>query len=69
MDISTLTQLIGTLGFPIVMCGALFWKMNKQDQDHREEVQRLADVIEQNTTAIKLLEAHMSSTVELKKEV
>lgn len=69
MDITTLTQLIGTLGFPIVMCGALFWKMNKQDQDHREEVQRLADVIEQNTTAIKLLEAHMSSTVELKKEV
>lgn len=30
MDVTTITQLIGSLGFPIVCCGALFWYMIKE---------------------------------------
>ena len=36
IDISTITQLINGVGFPIVACGALFWMLNnsfKQMQD------------------------------------
>lgn len=29
MDVSTLSQLIGNLGFPIVCCGILFYMNNK----------------------------------------
>ena len=38
MDMSNIVQLIGSLGFPIVACGALFWMLNKQQELHREEV-------------------------------
>lgn len=30
MDANTIIQIISSLGFPIVMCGALFWYMVKQ---------------------------------------
>ena len=31
MELGTIAQLISSLGFPIVVAGAMFWKMNKQD--------------------------------------
>lgn len=33
MDANTIIQIISSLGFPIVMCGALFWYMVKQRYD------------------------------------
>jgi len=61
MDYGTITQLIGSLGFPIVACGAMFWKMNKECSDHKEEVDRLSSVIEKNTDAITALTYHISA--------
>lgn len=37
MDFATVGQLIGSLGFPIVACGALFWQMNKNETARRED--------------------------------
>lgn len=36
MDYNALGQLIGTLGFPIVMCGALFWMLNTTLKENTE---------------------------------
>lgn len=55
MDANTLTTLIGTLGFPIVACGALFWKLNKDEETHKEETQKLADAVNNNTAVINNL--------------
>lgn len=52
MDINELIQAISTLGFPIVMCCALFWKMNKQDTQHKEEMDKLSSVINELKLAI-----------------
>lgn len=52
MDLNTLVQLIGSLGFPIVMCGALFWKMNKSDEQHKEEMTKMSEALNNNTKAI-----------------
>lgn len=52
MDINVILQAISTVGFPICACGALFWMVNKQDEQHRNEVNALRDVLEQNTQAI-----------------
>lgn len=41
MDANTIIQIISSLGFPIVMCGALFWYMVKQRQAHQEETEHL----------------------------
>lgn len=48
----TFTQLISTVGFPIVCSGALFWLMNKQAEEHKEEMTQLKDVISQNTVVL-----------------
>lgn len=52
MDTNAISQLIGSLGFPIVMCGLLFWKMDKDDKAHKEETEKLTKAIENNTIAL-----------------
>ena len=57
MDVNTLIQLVGSLGFPIVACGALFWRMIKRDEQHKEEMNKISDALNNNTTAlVKLTE-------------
>lgn len=52
MNINTITQLIGSLGFPIVACCAMAWYVYKIGKQHREEVEKLSEVIQNNTIAI-----------------
>lgn len=46
---------IATLGFPIVMCGALFWKINVQDDQHKEEMDKVTQALNNNTLALTKL--------------
>lgn len=46
---------VSSLGFPIVMCGALFWYQIKSNEEHREEVDRLRSALENNTIALTKL--------------
>lgn len=52
MDASTITSLIGSLGFPIACCIALFLQLRKSDENHKEEMQKVTDALNQNTLAI-----------------
>lgn len=52
MDIITIAELIGTLGFPVAMCIALFWKINKQDEMHKEELGAVTKALNNNTIAL-----------------
>ena len=52
MDMNIILQAISTVGFPICACGALFWMVNKQDEQHRREVEQLRQVLEANTQAL-----------------
>lgn len=36
---------ISTVGFPIVMCGALFWYMIKQNEMHQTDSREMKDAI------------------------
>lgn len=55
MDVNTLIQLVGSLGFPIVCCGALFWKMVKTDERHKEEMDKVTEALNNNTIALTKL--------------
>lgn len=55
MNINEVVQLIGSLGFPIVACGALFWKLNKDEERHEAETDKLAEALENNTIALNKL--------------
>lgn len=52
MDANAIISLVGTLGFPIVMCGALFWYMIKQNDQHSIESREMRDAINELKLAI-----------------
>ena len=48
-------QAISNVGFPVAMCILIFWRMNTESKDHKEEVQTLKDTIAENTTILAQL--------------
>jgi hypothetical protein len=60
MDVTIVTQLIGSLGFPVVACIALFYQSNKQEERHRTEMEKLGDAVNNNTLAITQLTEKLS---------
>lgn len=59
MTANDIITIVSTLGFPIVMCGALFWYMVKQRQEHTEESKEMRTAIESLKVAITELTAHL----------
>lgn len=55
MDITTVTQFVSTLGFPIAVCLICFWYINKREEQHKEEVTELAKAINNNTIVMQKL--------------
>lgn len=65
MDPNELASLVGSLGFPIVCCGALFWYLNKTMEKFFDKIENnlkeLSKSIQDNTEATSKL----VTTVEL----
>ena len=55
MEFEQITQLISNYAFPIVCCVAMFWKMNRDQDQHREESVQFTQAINNNTQAMKEL--------------
>lgn len=62
-EIDTIGQLIGTYGFPIVMCGALFWLNIKNEKARREDNQKQEELRRQENS--RLTEAVNNNTIAL----
>lgn len=57
MEFNDIITAICTVGFPIVAYGALFWYVLKKDTEHRSEVEKMTEAINNNTIALtKLIE-------------
>lgn len=52
MDYEMIINAISTLGFPIVVCAALFWYVNKQNENHKDEIDALRTTIQDNTNIL-----------------
>ena len=70
MDANGIVTLITTVGFPIVMCGAMGYyvkyvtdqnrlDMISERKDHQEEVKAMTEAINNNTLAIQKLTDYM----------
>ena len=55
MDMQAITSLIGSLGFPIVCCIAMFSMLNKEREAHKEEMGKVSATINNNTLALQAL--------------
>ena len=53
--VNIVVNIVQSLGFPIVMCLALFWKLDKSDTQHKEEQEKMAEALNNNTTALTRL--------------
>ena len=51
-NVQVITQIITTVGFPIVACGALFWYVNKLNDSHKQETEAMRQTIESNTNIL-----------------
>lgn len=56
MDVSLMTQLIGSLGFPIACVIAMFYMWNKEREDHKAEIDQVRTALENNTLALTKIE-------------
>lgn len=61
MDLNTFTTLIGSLGFPIVMCLLLYYRMDKQDENHKIEMEKITEALNNNTQALTSLATKIST--------
>ena len=52
-----ITQLIGSLGFPITCVIAMFYFWNKEREDHKTEMQNMTEALNNNTLALIKLQS------------
>lgn len=57
MDIGVITQLISSMGFPIACVIAMFYFWNKEREDHKAEMQKMTEALNNNTLALIKIES------------
>ena len=62
-DINVIIQAISTVGFPIVMCGIMFWFLNKEQENHKAEMLSLKEVISENNKVLEGLKQLIEDTL------
>lgn len=55
MDVNTISTLIGSIGFPCVMCLMMFKYMQDEQNTHKQESETLKDAINELKVAITAL--------------
>ena len=53
MEIAELTTLLGNYAFPIVCVIAMFIMWNKEREDHKEEVSKMTEAVNNNTIVLR----------------
>lgn len=59
MDISAITTLISSVGFPIACCIYLIYANEKIAERHTEEVEKLRETVDNNTKVMLKLSSKM----------
>ena len=60
MDTQTITTLIGSVGFPIVMCLIMVKVMMQMEESHKTEIDSLKESLNNNTNVLTKLETMLS---------
>jgi hypothetical protein len=69
MDVTTISQLIGSLGFPIVACLYMAKLQEKQNEQHSKEVAELRKSVDNNTNAMIKLCTKLGVDVDIKEDL
>lgn len=52
MDANGIISLISNVGFPVAVCVALFYYMEKQSERHQSETDKLNETVQSNTKVL-----------------
>lgn len=52
MDVNGIISLISNVGFPVAVCVALFFYMEKQNERHQNETDKLNATVQSNTKVL-----------------
>lgn len=52
MDVNAIVSLISNVGFPVAVCVALFFYMEKQNERHQDETDKLNETVQSNTKVL-----------------
>lgn len=55
MDVNALTNLISTVGYPIVIGFVLMYYIKYQADQHKEEIEKISEALNNNTRATERL--------------
>lgn len=55
MDVSTITTLITTVGFPVVVCLATMYYIKYLNDQHKQEIDKLSEALQNNTLVMQRL--------------
>lgn len=61
MDVNTVMTLVGSLGFPIVACIAIYLQNNKESERHENEMKAITEALNNNTVALSKLTERMGN--------
>lgn len=53
--IASIATATSEIGFPLVAVGAMFWMLNKQQDQNRQDSEKWAEAVNNNTAAITRL--------------
>lgn len=52
MDLNGIVSIISDVGFPVAVCIALFFYMEKQNERHQNETDKLNETVQSNTKVL-----------------
>lgn len=52
MEVNDIVSLVSNVGFPAVVCIALFCYMEKQNERHQQETDKLNETVQSNTKVL-----------------
>lgn len=52
MEVNEIVSIVSNVGFPVAVCIALFFYMEKQNERHQKETDRLNETVQSNTKVL-----------------
>lgn len=59
--VTTISQLVSNLGFPIACVCVMFWQQNEERKTHTSESEKWVEALNRNTIVIEKLSAKMGA--------
>ena len=54
MEVNDIVSIVSNVGFPVAVCIALFFYMEKQNERHQQETDKLNGTVQSNTKVLTL---------------